>query len=244
YIGLGKMWIARGSFPKARKSLLKALRAAEQDEELREIEGMAAHDLCTVEIDCDREASVSEYARAALAAYGPGHRLLPSLAHDVAFFWLKRGEFARSLPILLTVVTRLSHVHRIVCYGNIARAAAALGRAELYEVACAEVMSESNDSHPRKGDAYVALAHAALSLNFLEDAEAYALTALRIAGNRSESEVAFVAQGIREAVLSAKAALSNQSDRAEATAVKMQMPDELVTAFIEHLESCETVLAD
>lgn len=244
YIGLGKMWIARGSFPKAREALLKALRAAERDEELREVEGMAAHDLCAVGIECDSEEDVHEYAHAALTAYGQGHRLIPTLAHDIAFYWMKRGRFNEALTVFLSVVPRMPRQQQLIGFGNTARAAGASGHQAAF-VSAQKRVQEADANSPRKADALLGVAQGALGLGLLAEGFAAAREAYAIAATRGESEVLLSAEGILQAAESEQAAaqnklinlLSGQPNQM----VENRAAERLAIDLVAHAEACATV---
>lgn len=198
YIGIGKVWIARGVYPAARKSLLKAHRAAERHS-LRDVAGMALHDLFTVESDCHCDAEAHAYAEAALRSYGPGHRELPSLANDIAYFWMSRGRFAEALFVLRTAVPQMGSHYRLFGQGNLARAAGAVRDVGAYRSA-AQAVWEAADDTPGKADALTEVARAAKSLGLFARAQAAAEHAIQIATSRGEAKILFVAEGVLESV--------------------------------------------
>ncbi|MDQ3556400.1 MAG: hypothetical protein M3409_06445, partial [Gemmatimonadota bacterium] len=222
YVGLGNMWVARGVFPAARKTLLKAARCAER-RSIRDVHGMALHDLFVVEMECQRDEDGYRYAEAALRVYGSGHSLLPTLAHDVAYFWLARGRFGDALSVLRAMIPRIPAHRHVQVHGNIARAAGAIGDERTFEDASNAVRAASDEA-PGKADALVEIARAALSLGRWERAEDAAEQALKIARARGEAKIVFVAEGVMESSRNEHAAHSasqcNAPGRKESTPAK------------------------
>nr|MDQ3556918.1 tetratricopeptide repeat protein [Gemmatimonadota bacterium] len=208
YIGLGKVWIARGVYPAARKSLLKAHRAAERHS-LHDAAGMALHDLFTVESDCHRDKEAQVYAEAALRTYGPGHRLLPTLAADVGYFWLVRGRFDDAFSVLKAAVPKMLPQQRMDGYSNLARAAAAAGEREVFSIA-SEFVCEAAAEAPGKAAALVEVARAAVTLGLFDQAEASAGQALAIARDRGESRVLLTAEGVLQSARNARSAMQRR----------------------------------
>jgi tetratricopeptide (TPR) repeat protein len=198
YIGLGKTAVARGSYPTARKAFVKAVRVASR-QRLRDPEGMALHDLFAVEAQGFHDAEALAYAAAALRAYGPRHRLLPSLALDLAYFWIERGDFAAALPVIQAVLPYLSPRHHLSAYGNMVRAAGAVGDELAFESSWQEVVAWADDD-PHYGDALVATAQGAASLRRWDRAEWAAQRALDIGRKRREEETVHKAEALLHSV--------------------------------------------
>lgn len=198
WAGLGKLAQAKGAYPSARKSLLKALRAAER-RGLREPRARVLHELFTVEIDCRRDEEAERYAEASLKAYGSGHHNLLVLAGDVAIFWLDRGRFDDALAVLLRILPHFGGELRLVILGNVVRAAGAVGDGKAYEAAFQELSAASDDS-PRKIDAMQAAVHGAISLGRLDEAELAARRVLETAITRGENKTMFMMEALLEQV--------------------------------------------
>ena len=204
YIALGKMFVARGAFPSARKHLQKALRAAER-KGLREAQGMAAHDLFTVEAECKNGAAAQEYAARALRAYGSGHKWLPSLAYDVAFFWVEQGRFEDAFPVLRAVVPCMVPIHQVYGQAGLARAAGALGDEATFGSACDFILALPDEA-AGKSDGLVEAARGAASLQQWNRAEQLCETALELAQVRGQAKVRFDAEAVLESVRAERAA--------------------------------------
>lgn len=211
--GLGKIAQAKGAYPAARKSLLKALRAAER-RGLREFRAMILHDLFTVEMECNRHEEAEQYALASLYGYGVGHRNVPILACDIAIFWIEsQGRFEEALGVLHRILPQLHGEVRLLMLGQIARAAGATGDADVYEGAYYEVMATPEEM-PRLVDALHALAHGAVNLGRLDEAERVAGRALVIATARRESKTVFTLEAILADVTSRRRASVREASSA------------------------------
>jgi hypothetical protein len=235
------MFVARGAFPNARKNLQKALRAAER-RGLREPQGMAAHDLFTVEAECNNVEDAQEYAGRALRAYGAGHPDLPSLAYDVAFYWTLQGRFADALPVFQAAVPRMPSMHRAYGQAGLARAAGALGDEATYEAAWRVIWSLDNDT-AGKADALVEAARGAASLGRWSQAEQAGRAALALARRRSQSKVIFDAEAVLESAEMERRASTSQVHINSAPTLATSIPDATATAtlvqqFVQSLEAC------
>jgi tetratricopeptide (TPR) repeat protein len=65
---------------------------------------MALHDLFAIAIQEGNRADAESFARRALAAYRPNDIRVRKLAHDVAYYWLTLGYYARALPVFEAVL--------------------------------------------------------------------------------------------------------------------------------------------
>jgi tetratricopeptide (TPR) repeat protein len=232
------MFVARGAFPNARKNLQKALRAADR-RGLREPQGMAAHDLFTVEAECNNAAEAQEYAARALRAYGPAHATVPSLAYDVAFFWVLQGRFADALPVLRAAVPRMRPEHRPYGQAGLARAAGALGNEVTFDTAWA-VISSMPDDTAGKADALIGAARGAVSLSRWDLAEQAGQAALTLAQRRGQSKVIFEAEALLESAEMGRRA-SNPQPQPQSIPVLCEAEagsaSVLVQQFVQSLEA-------
>lgn len=237
YIGLGKMWLARGVYPAARKNLHKARRAAER-KGLNDVLGMALHDLFAVESESHRDAEALRYAQDALHAYPRGDANLPALAYDVAFFWVPRGQFEQALPVLRAVLPHLDS-ERAEPHGGLARAAGAMGDKATFESAW-QALWKMGDDAPGKANALVEASRGAASLGRWVDAERAASHALEIARQRRQSKVVLDAEGVLESVRnerSADTALRQAEPAAAGKAPPADPADVLARELVESLEA-------
>ena len=233
YIGLGKMWLARGTYSAARKHFLKAARVATR-ERLREPQGMAFHDLFSLESHAHHDASAIEYAHAALKAYPPGHQDLQSLAYALAFHWVERGQFEPALPVLKAVVPHVISIHQPYVQGGLARAAGGVGDSPTFEAAWAAVW-RFDDDMPGKADALVEAARGAASLARWDDAERAATRAREIAAQRRQSKVVLDAEGVLDSISSDRTAhlpRRSRAARVPATPTPATPTDELAQSLL------------
>jgi tetratricopeptide (TPR) repeat protein len=197
YIALGNMMLKRGALPAARRNLIKALRRSIR-QGIAETEGMALHDLFVLELECGNMREAQAYAARALRAYGPGHRLLPTLAHDVAYFWLQQGYFAQALPVFQSALPFVSPVHEATGIGSIARAAGAVGNAEGFNWALSRL--EARPAGPGVAEAWVEVGWGAAMLGFHQVSIEAGERGAAMAQTRGEGKVRFLAEALLEAV--------------------------------------------
>ncbi|HLM68102.1 MAG TPA: tetratricopeptide repeat protein [Longimicrobium sp.] len=202
FLGLGSMYHQRGNLPAARRFLIRSMRAAQRNS-LHSIEGMALHDLFAVAGEADRNAEAQQYARAAYEAYGPHHPAIPRLAHDVAYWWIRRGEYAEALPVLESVLAHFTQPgDRMTVLGSIARAAGGLGQRDRYR----ETWDAAYDllrNHTAEDGAALGLldmAHGAATLGMWDKAEAAAREAHEISLRRNESKIRLMAESVIDSV--------------------------------------------
>lgn len=126
-VGLGNVFLDRGEYPGAERAYRKALGMARRHG-LPEIRGLAFHDLFRVTYETGSRENAEAYARHAFRAYGPRHPRQLVLAHDMAVFWLARGQFQRASDVLSVMLRLVTYPpERVVVLGNIAYAAGGLG---------------------------------------------------------------------------------------------------------------------
>ncbi|HEV2149970.1 MAG TPA: tetratricopeptide repeat protein, partial [Longimicrobiaceae bacterium] len=198
HAGLGKLAQARGAYPAARKSHLRALRAAERHR-LGYLRAMVLHELFVVEVDCGNAAPAERYAEAAAEAYGRGHAMLRVLAFDVAGFWMSQARYADALPVFLRILPTLGPEVQVLGWGDVARAAGGTGEAELFERAYRSVAA-APAGLPRRLDALRETAHGALLLGRLDLAERLAREVVLLARGRDDHKSVFVAEALLEEV--------------------------------------------
>ncbi len=236
YIALGKMFVARGAFPNARKNLQKALRAAER-RGLREPQGMAAHDLFTVEAECDNVQVAQDYAARALSAYGPAHPDLPSLAYDVGLVWVLQGRFADALSVFRAAVPRMRPWHQPYGHAGLARAAGAMGEECIFEATWQVIWGFSDDT-AGKANALVEAARGAASLGLLDQAKQAGEAAAALARQRGQTKVLFDAEAVLESVQMEQRASTSRVQAAPASPSAVQgSVAGLAQQFVQSLEA-------
>lgn len=239
-IGLGNLQFQRGNLPAAERTHVRALRIAERHG-LRMLEGMASHDLFVIADERGREAEAAAHAARALRAYGPGHSRLPSLAHDVAVFWMNWGSFAAALRVLTSVLPHIrGRRERLLTLGSLARAAGAVGERPTFDAAWDEIWDTAGGADARGPDgacqAFLALAQGAMSLADWGRADRAAAKALRVAAARGEAKVVVAAESALDAARSGRAA----AERARPGS-GVEPAAEVVGTFLEYLARMDSV---
>ena len=97
-LSLGVIYQARGNLPLARRLMHRAVRVAKRHS-LREMLGYSYLALLGVALPT-RPRELDAYARGAMAAFGPGHAGLASVAHVLAMQWLDAGFYGPAQTLL------------------------------------------------------------------------------------------------------------------------------------------------
>lgn len=213
YVSLGNLASHRGNFPQARRCQIKAYRTARRHG-LGEVMAMALHDLFLIAVDTGRAATAQRYARQAFRAYGPTHRRIPYLAHDLAVLWNREGQFTQALPVLAALLPRFDRPdEQLLVQANIARAAGGVGNADLFEHAwkAADNLMILPQTHARKAQALLNLARGATGVGEWGRAERAAEAAIEAAANRGEAQIVFQAEAVLMSARSQLAVASNSS---------------------------------
>lgn len=237
YIALGNMLIRRGNFPGAHRMHIKALRAARR-KGLQQIQGMALHDLFAIAIETGRKEQGEEYARQAFRAYGANHPSLPVLAHDVAYFWVEQGYFARALEVFQALETHLTNPQdRLSLTASIARAAAGAGNRDLFRRAWTQVMRLNKDAEVQAvvPGCMLDLALGAASLGEWDRAESAAEEAYELATRSGQAKVRFRAESLMDAIRNGRQAEARQ--QAARSASPSPKAETLANEFVRSLES-------
>ncbi|MBW3571729.1 MAG: tetratricopeptide repeat protein [Gemmatimonadetes bacterium] len=201
FLGLGNLYKQRGNYPAARRFHIRGLRAARRHA-LRDVQGRALHDLFTIAVETSPPAEAEELARLAFRAYGPRHPKLPVLAHDVAYFWMSQGRFEPALEVFRAV---LPHLHdtgeRILCAGNVGRAAGAVGNRAVFDEAWEQVWGAQGEWEKQAlaPQALLELAHGASSLRDWARAERAAETARELGQRRGSGQVVIETDAVLDA---------------------------------------------
>ena len=158
---------------------------------------------------------------------------LPALAHDVAYFWLENGHFARALPVFEAVLPHIARsADRVRVLADVARAAAGAAREEVFTAAWEEAMREVErpDAEEGAAQALLDLAHGAAMLRSWGKAERAATRALAAAAERNESRVRLEAEAVLDSVRRRSAAALSP-----AAAPRSPRGDALAADLVEHL---------
>ncbi|HEX2093648.1 MAG TPA: tetratricopeptide repeat protein [Longimicrobiaceae bacterium] len=201
FVGLGKLYQQRGNLPSAQKAHLRAYRASRR-KGLRNVQGMALHDLFVIAVERDQVRDAEEMAAAALKAYGPGHPRLPFFAHDVAFFWMERGYFAPAITVLTALLPHFQRpIDQALVLAHIARAAGGVHDMEQFEKSWQKAFAIVTSTEPAEKSAavYLALAYGAGAVADWERTAAVAEKAAEIATAREEEKIKVSAEALLEA---------------------------------------------
>ncbi|HYJ80146.1 MAG TPA: tetratricopeptide repeat protein [Longimicrobiaceae bacterium] len=236
FLGLGTLYVQRGSFPAARRFYIRAHRAATRNT-LHDVEGMALHDLFGIAVETGNAREANALARAAHRAYGNRNPKLPRLAHDVAYFWTTQGEFARALPVLerLAEIVR-SPAERLLVFADLARAAGGVGQRELFQTAWDQTWDilQGGETEEEAARALLDLAHGAASLGIWDRAERAAQAALDVATRRNEARVRLAAEAVLD---SARHHRQAEVRAARPPAAETGAADTLAEDFMRSLEA-------
>lgn len=236
--GLGNLHVLRGNFPAAKRAHLRVYRVAKR-QGLPEIQGGALHDLFGIAVETGAP-DVERLALAALRAYGWRSVKLPALAHDVAYLWVLRGEFARALPVAEALVSHFDcPAERLQALGDVARAAGGVGDAARFlsafdEMSQLKLNPETEAAHAR---AFLDAANGAASLGQPELAQKIASHALKVARQRGEGKIILAAESL---IASAEMPQSTQTNRCVLGApIENTLAGQLIDALSrQHAASC------
>ncbi|HEU4561709.1 MAG TPA: tetratricopeptide repeat protein [Longimicrobium sp.] len=202
YLSLGNMARERGNFPIAHRMHIKALRSGKR-KGLAPIVGEASHDLFVVATETGRTEQAEHFARQAFRAYGTDHRNLPVLAHDIAYYWMNQGYFARSLPVFEALQPLLPEMrNQLLVRAHIIRSAGGAGDRERFRKTWNEAMKLTRESDvvPVLADSLLEMARGAASVGEWDRAEQVAERAVAVATERNESAVRIRAESILESI--------------------------------------------
>lgn len=199
--GLGLLYRQKGNYPAAQRFTERFLRATRKYR-LHDLEGDALHNLCALAIEQGHRADVLQYGRQAFEVYGSRHPNLPSLASDLAWFWMdSEGAFARALTVFRSLLWSVQEPVRFLVMANIARAAGGAGDDATYAWAASSVQDSVTTAPDRNAAAPALLdvAHGALSLGRNHEAAEMAERVMDLAAHRRELKVTLSAEALLNA---------------------------------------------
>ncbi|HEX2093535.1 MAG TPA: tetratricopeptide repeat protein, partial [Longimicrobiaceae bacterium] len=238
FIGLGRIHLQRGAYPRARKYFTRSMRASRRHG-LRGVEGQALHYLFVVSAETGNVAEAECWAQEAYTVHGPGHPELPRLAHDLAHFWLLKGCFARALVVFRALLPHFARPsERIAVLANIARSAGGAGERRSFEDAwiAAWELAERPEAQEGAARSMLDLAYGATHLGNRARTEEAARRALEIASGREESKVRLEAEMILEAAHAGEE--TRPPAPADAGAEDTARGDALAAEIAEGLRAC------
>ena len=230
YVALGNMARDRGNFPLAHRMQIKALRSGKR-KGLTQIVGGASHDLFVIATEAGRTEQAEHFARQAFRAYGVEHPRLPALAHDIAYYWMNQGYFARALPVFEALLPLFREMKdQLLVRAHIIRAAGGSNDRELFRKRWNEAMklTREGDVLPVLADSLLEMARGAGSVGEWDRAEQVAERAVSVATERNEPTVLMRAEGILASIRNGRsvehavaARNSRHTDQADALASDM-----------------------
>lgn len=231
YMALGNMARERGNFPMAHRMHIKALRSGKR-KGLTDIVGGASHDLFVVATETGRADQAEHYARQAFRAYGPTHKRLPALAHDIAYYWMNQGYFARALPVFEALEPLFPEMKdQLLIRAHLIRAAGGAGDKERFRKTWNEAMKLTREAAAIQSaaDSMLEMARGASSMGEWDRAEQVAERALAVALERNEPTIIVRAEGVLESIRNgrsvekavAQRTAARQADQADALANDM-----------------------
>jgi tetratricopeptide (TPR) repeat protein len=190
FIGMGHIAAERGDWESAEGHFKRSLYSARRHG-VWQVKWMALHNLFTVAVTNDDFPRATRLARETFNAYGPNHPRLAALAHDVAFFWMMRGQFSRALPVFEALVPQFTELaDRLLALSNVVRAAGGAGDSRAFEKAWASAFHLATEitNTPAENalvlEAWVNVAYGAASLGEVKRGVAAATYARDIAARR------------------------------------------------------------
>lgn len=202
FVGLGNLYFQRGSLPSAQKAHLRAYRAARR-KGIRNVQGMALHDLFVIASKRNEAREAEELAAAALKAYGSKHSRLPHFATDVSTFWVDQGVFAPALTVLEALLPHFQRpTEQMTVFANIALAAAGLHDVERFQSAWGQAweITTNTAASEKSSSVYLTLAQGAANLEDWDRAVSAAERAVDVATERQEAEVRASAEALLTAI--------------------------------------------
>jgi len=178
-----------------------------------------------------RAEQAEHYARQAFRAYGAEHELLPALAHDIAYYWMEQGYFARALPVLEALEPLFPDFkQKLLLRANVIRAAGAAGDRDLFRRMWNETMKLTREPEalPVVASSLLEMARGAASLGEWDRAEQVAERAVVVASERNEAATLVRAESLLGSIRSGRsvekaiaARAGRTSDQADALANEM-----------------------
>jgi len=198
FSGMGNLHMQRGNYPAARRAHLRSLKVAER-RGMIDLVGNACHDLFAVEGEMGAGFAADHFAAAAFRAYGASNPKVYRLVYDIAYHWLLQGFFSGSLRVAQAVAPYIDEPAMCaLLQAVIARAAAGIGRKDVFDAAVWEATRRINSGTASEMTArtLLSLAHGAMSLGEWELASRWALQSHRTATASKEGRVALEAEAL------------------------------------------------
>jgi tetratricopeptide (TPR) repeat protein len=210
---------------------------------MRREQAAALHDLFAVAVEMGQPVEAERLAEIALQVFGRRNRRVHVLAHDVAYFWMEQGYYARALSIFQAVLPVTEKpIERLFVLADLARAAGGCSDIDLAEEASDEVRRLAAQPELEHGAAraLIEIARAYVSLGDRKKAEVTARQAIRCATKFRESKVRFAAEALLDALMYSAGGQAPAESPAPIAVDGASDPitgDRLAADFIKTLES-------
>ncbi|HEU4557308.1 MAG TPA: hypothetical protein VFS20_05640, partial [Longimicrobium sp.] len=136
----GRLALDVGRYPDARKLFGRALKVA-QRYKLRDREVETHHHLFAVGVATHDHALADQEIERVISGYGPDHPKLPTFAHDLAAYWMDKGDYGNALNVLTTLLERHfkdASASRLLVLGSAARATGGAIKPGMFDMLHAE----------------------------------------------------------------------------------------------------------
>ncbi len=234
YLALGNNYYHQGRYTLARREHTKALRVSKRHG-LQELQGRAYHDLMAMAIVTGDALSAEVNAQKAFRAYGSRHPNIPTLAHDIAYFWHGDGHYARALRIFQALLPHFTQPEpRMRVLGSIGRGAGACGQHQVFEeawIAGWQLAGSLGRGSTAVAPAMLHLAHGALGLGEWDRAESAIRYALELAKTRNEFDVVNDGERLLQVVLARVGSAVSPDFRSVSTAESEILANDLVSSL-------------
>ena len=192
--GYGFVLADMGQFEKAEPHFWKCVRAAKRKGR-RSLAGSGYHDLFMVAVHLERWDDALEYSQKAVALYKVGHPRFPLLAHDIAFFWCRRGFYSSGLPVFEKILPFVERQReRILVLASLARSAAVVRDNIRFQRAASAVLALAESDAEMSASSLYHLAEGARCFHDWDRAEELARQALATARRRGNGTVVHLAE--------------------------------------------------
>ncbi|HEV2146363.1 MAG TPA: hypothetical protein VGR37_03010, partial [Longimicrobiaceae bacterium] len=236
FLALANLYMQRGNLPVAKQLSIRAYRAAKRHS-LRAVLAGSLHNLFVIAGLSEQHDEAESLARAAHGAYDSENPRVPVFAHDVAYFWSSRGQFAPALAVSQALLPHMSApVDRMAVLGSIARAAGGVGDRVAFEGVRDEIwrMARGTETAEQAAAVLCDLARGAASLGRWAEAEEAARTAEELATARQQAQMAHTARSILEAVRNERGVDVGARDREAGYADMSDLATGIVQTLDEH----------
>jgi hypothetical protein len=187
--GYGFVLTDRGEMRRAEPHFWKCVRAARRVGH-KSLAGSGFHDLFMVAVHLERWDDALQFAKNSVELYKVGHPRFPLLAHDVAFFWTRRGYYSSALPVVERILPWVERQReRILVLATLARCTAAVRDHLRYQRVAREVMALADTDPEMAASSLFHLAEGARCFHDWQAAEQLGRRALEAAIARQNGTI-------------------------------------------------------